>query len=1814
MAVRAVVLFAEIPVLAIGVQLRVVGDLSGRVVPHAVAEHAVLFVGVVADRDVQRAAETFLRRDVVRARHRRELFARVRASLRAELGRVVIDEHTLDDGVFAPVVAGCRDAVGSVHGKRCRLDDFPLAGRLVQLAAVAIRRVARNRNSRPHADVVEADDAVADVLERVARDDDFAVVTGTLVSTLALNGNGIVSGLGERGVLDGDAFHLHRVDALGASLECAALDHEVLHIAVVVFIVVADGLVAISRRTEVECAVLEREAIVDCRGLEGVDIRLCLEGQALERDVLQDRAFEVAAPLRDPRSRIPHIVVDGSRTCVDVRTAIGFKVLDGHTLIRREGDVLNRPLVVARLRPSRLVLVGDEVRIRQRLAGVAAMAVDRLAPVVLRGAAQDERIVDRLREVDRLAVNRTIRAVQHILRLRRRDVHHLAVHVGGRRKRLRLARGRIAERARIDRQQLCDARFERALGGRRSRVHLRRVHRLAAVVARLLRLDVRRRVDNLQFNVVRCLARPAVAKEDVAVRADRVRKRAARHLGRLRARPTVDETKRRGELLPVAGVAAVRERAVLDRDRLRAVRLVVDVERNLAAREGAVHRLDRAVRVRVDGGRFREEVAVRERDVVNARRARDVDALDIPLRGLAVAVGQVDRHLVGRVTLAPHAEVVQFVGRDRDVRRKICAVRRLCARRAAERVGVDLQVAFAARDEGVVAVDREVVRDVSVGHFADIRARTADHRDRARIRLVRRRQRFRQRLHVATLRTRRPVDRRCRVPGVFVQERERVVLGGERRERLCEGCVLRVADLRDKGIVRVERTRAAVRNELAQIGLVVRIERNRRVELAQDRAAVRRRVAREVERRVRVVARRGDLDEAARPDLVIGSRIRHIDVLEGVAADRHRADLDSRTHHAHHNRRAAVLERAARDGNLRAANVLHRVAVVDVLERAVLDRARARAVEARQHDLVEGAALERDVARVHQEDLAGGRLFGGERTLPAAVLADGEGGRLVDERDVLHVHGMALALEQLELRQAAVHALRRIGRRGDIADRAFVSLPPLIVAAAHRRPFHGQLAVLRTRVLAAVEGVARIRQRLGEGSEIDAVQRGCHRPGKLIFRRVLHALRRVDGRGNRVVRRIGQLEVVGRKLLVVRLCVVIDEIARARHRIAGDGDLGNHTERQQLLVKRDGVAARQFKRVANDVRLGEAAQLDAGTARVRHRDLVPLDGRMDVRVVYINTTCKASNLIILNDKVVTALALGEDGVGVRITGVIRTVEDAVVDAVRHLTLVLEVVVDVQAATERTVLDLHLGGGDFVLRVAFRRPRSGRTNRRGGRRSEFDIVDGQLAGGREHACVAARDVGLDVTIRQLRLTVCPVYTDDAVARAGNLVVAANRAVNLVAARLQGREASQRTMDVKPHLAHGAGPSGILVERSGVVRHVQVLLLLPLLPRYTEQGHVGFVRGLAGLVLLLCVQGLGCHNVFIRHIVAEDEFKRHIVDKFCLLDHAVDRVAVGIGRRLDREAVGAVVGRDLGGEHTARDVELGLGRFRFPVRRNCETPRNLRAVRGNRHLLIVRRSFDVLLEKTLRATRNGNFRKFDRCRLGNHNGGLLRQPAECRPLHFHGRCRCRRPLRVHLHAARTGEHPTVHLNRAPVDPQVVEPRRSILERAVRVDGLTVLVIARSIGERAVFVGDRVFRRARVAEPRREVVRAVAVVTAVFRVRLAQFQVPETDIDVVLLVRQNREITRDADLGVFRLTDKGDLLHVRKTALQHLDPTRCGNFCLTTDLIRDNAVNRFSRSNRGLQRLVACPVHRGDGRRLCPKYREREQKHRPSRGLRE
>ena len=129
MAVRAVVLFAKIPVLAIGVQLRVVGDLSGRVVPHAVAEYAGRLVGVVADVNVQRAAEAFLRRDVLRARHRRELLARVRMHL-----GTVVDRQQLCDARFE-----------RARGGRLRRGHLRRVHRLTAVVARLLRLDVRRR-------------------------------------------------------------------------------------------------------------------------------------------------------------------------------------------------------------------------------------------------------------------------------------------------------------------------------------------------------------------------------------------------------------------------------------------------------------------------------------------------------------------------------------------------------------------------------------------------------------------------------------------------------------------------------------------------------------------------------------------------------------------------------------------------------------------------------------------------------------------------------------------------------------------------------------------------------------------------------------------------------------------------------------------------------------------------------------------------------------------------------------------------------------------------------------------------------------------------------------------------------------------------------------------------------------------------------------------------------------------------------------------------------------------------------------------------------------------------------------------------------------------------------------------------------------------------------------------------------------------------------------------------------------------------------------------------------------------------------------
>ena len=215
-----------------------------------------------------------------------------------------------------------------------------------------------------------------------------------------------------------------------------------------------------------------------------------------------------------------------------------------------------------------------------------------------------------------------------------------------------------------------------------------------------------------------------------------------------------------------------------------------------------------------------------------------------------------------------------------------------------------------------------------------------------------------------------------------------------------------------------------------------------------------------------------------------------------------------------------------------------------------------------------------------------------------------------------------------------------------------------------------------------------------------------HGGGGDIRRRALHALRRVNGLGNRVVRRIGQLEVVGRKLLVVRLCVVIDEIARARHRVAGDGDFGGGGKRQQIFMERNGVAARQFKRVANNIRRGETAQLDAGTARILHRDRVPLDGGDSSLLVDVDAAIIPGNRVALDvDRQGGRLvALKVDRVAVRRSA--RTVQHAVRNRIG--TFHVRAVVDLDAL-QRTLGDAKIN----TLKEFLRRIKSARRGTRNG---------------------------------------------------------------------------------------------------------------------------------------------------------------------------------------------------------------------------------------------------------------------------------------------------------------------------------------------------------------------------------------------------------------------------------------------------------------------------------------------------------------------
>ena len=316
-----------------------------------------------------------------------------------------------------------------------------------------------------------------------------------------------------------------------------------------------------------------------------------------------------------------------------------------------------------------------------------------------------------------------------------------------------------------------------------------------AVVARLLRLHSGLGALHSQRHIVGLLALAAIAQQDVAVAAHRAGEGAGGHGGGHRAAAAVDKAHGRSELLPITVVAAVGERAVLDGNSLRTVCLVVEVHRHLCPREGAIVDDHIAVRIGVDGSSLCAKVAAGQRDVVHAGGSADIHALDGDTVG-AVAVGQVHSHLMTGVALTPHAQIVQLIGRDGDILLQIStAGRDLLAGIAAERVGVDLQVALAAGNIGIVAIDGDIIRHVAVGQLAHIRAGTAHDGDGIGVGLVGRRQCFRQRGNIAALRTGSPVYRGSRFPNGFVQQLQGVAAAAQCRDGLVQRGVLGVAHL-----------------------------------------------------------------------------------------------------------------------------------------------------------------------------------------------------------------------------------------------------------------------------------------------------------------------------------------------------------------------------------------------------------------------------------------------------------------------------------------------------------------------------------------------------------------------------------------------------------------------------------------------------------------------------------------------------------------------------------------------------------------------------------------------------------------------------------------------------------------------------------------------------------------------------------------------------------------------------------------------------------------------------------------------------------
>ena len=370
---------------------------------------------------------------------------------------------------------------------------------------------------------------------------------------------------------------------------------------------------------------------------------------------------------------------------------------------------------------------------------------------------------------------------------------------------------------------------------------------------------------------------------------------------------------------------------------------------------------------------------------------------------------------------------------------------------------------------------------------------------------------------------------------------------------------------------------------------------------------------------------------------------------------------------------------------------------------------------------------------------------------------------------------------------------------------------------------------------------------------------------------VFHALGRVNGLGNGVIFGDGKGQVIIGEGFIVSSRIIIDEVASAIDGVAGNSYFLNSRTfvPQQLLMQSDGVATGEIHGIVLDRGGSKTAELDAGAAGIGDGNDVALNNGVDVPMVNVDATGVSADIVILNIQGVAAFALGKDGVGIDVTGVISAIKHIIVDVVGH-SGILKVIIDIQAAIELAVLDLHFTGGS--IGAAYCPIGSGGTygSAFGGRK--FDIIDGQLAIRGIHVVIAAGNICLHIAICQLGFAAIGIiHANDAITGTENLVVAANGAVNLVTIGLERGKTRQCTVDIIFYLGHRTGSPSVFVQRSVIIGDIEITFF----PGYSKQSHIGFISGLTGSVLLIFIHSFCGGDILIGNITAVGQLQSDII---------------------------------------------------------------------------------------------------------------------------------------------------------------------------------------------------------------------------------------------------------------------------------------------------------------------------------------------------